>query len=867
MLCAVCKNELPENAKFCMSCGTKVVLENKCSSCGEVLVPGAKFCLNCGQKVNNIDKVEIESNIELYDLYGSTIRIPIDDVKLHKLISNMSDHAYDIILKKYVAAGGLQSAAADFPKIVKKAYKSCANKVLNVITKTTKRYDITENDILNLTNSYANINQLKEYLKEQYEELQNEKDIAKMHRERRKDSRSRVVGGGFSLSGAAKGMAIAGAVNMMTGAAHSMYNAVDGMLTNGKISDEMEDVYLAVKENLYEAIELDMTNIVLAISETMLGKNVSGYSLTEENSNKAAAIFKAIKSGRVPKNEIREQIVKALEYNVCCKDSYIKAYNIVGDNDDSLKKLADKVFLHSAVVAIKEAEMVACKKEFASRFKRVDKENRAALLEFKESLQEANMYFDSDNLSNAVDEAISDVEKKFIESNTKAYNCEKAPEIGKILIEQNYPRQHIVMYYEWYLSKKFQFDINHEDFDAVRAFKSELEKCDYISPNAKVKFAVKATLNGSGLENEWINVDKGSLDDIFAFKKKVEGMYLESSVKKKYTDAAAAVAKPLLVRARLQARLDEIDISSSSEINDFYAMNKNNSYPEDVFNEYCKKLEEKVQNGVAHSTLSDDSAVEDEEVTSSDYPISISIFGNMFNKYIEEVRKDGGKSFYSFANLDAKKIGNFCMYANEKFNRSPKHDEVVAYYDSTMFGKGDEGVAVALDGVYYLNDTDHIYEYVSYDEMNQPAVYDSGMFSNNIIVNTNSGEVKMALYADGASGVRREIVNVINYIRSKVKSKVIDVSKVADESEIPPTGNTDGLCTYKITLRDCGTLSKIDAIKAIRTVLDLDISLSDAKSLVDKVPSVLVPNCSFDEMTKLRQELNDAGLTVDISKN
>ena len=95
--------------------------------------------------------------------------------------------------------------------------------------------------------------------------------------------------------------------------------------------------------------------------------------------------------------------------------------------------------------------------------------------------------------------------------------------------------------------------------------------------------------------------------------------------------------------------------------------------------------------------------------------------------------------------------------------------------------------------------------------------------------------------------------------------KDVAASTVAAESEITPTGNTDGLCTYKITLMDCGTLSNIDAIKAIRTVLD--ISLSDAKSLVDKAPSVLVPNCSFDEMTKLRQELNDAGVTVDISKN
>ena len=50
--CPTCGNELPENAKFCMECGTKIVLlgENEmiCPACGKK-TPKGKFCMECGQ--------------------------------------------------------------------------------------------------------------------------------------------------------------------------------------------------------------------------------------------------------------------------------------------------------------------------------------------------------------------------------------------------------------------------------------------------------------------------------------------------------------------------------------------------------------------------------------------------------------------------------------------------------------------------------------------------------------------------------------------------------------------------------------------------------------------------------------------------
>lgn len=50
--CAKCGAELPDGAKFCLACGSRVVFEpgktRFCMHCGTALPAGAKFCLQCG---------------------------------------------------------------------------------------------------------------------------------------------------------------------------------------------------------------------------------------------------------------------------------------------------------------------------------------------------------------------------------------------------------------------------------------------------------------------------------------------------------------------------------------------------------------------------------------------------------------------------------------------------------------------------------------------------------------------------------------------------------------------------------------------------------------------------------------------------
>ncbi|NIR49560.1 tetratricopeptide repeat protein [candidate division KSB1 bacterium] len=52
MNCVSCNAELPQEAKFCPECGTKIG-DMECSNCGEPLKPGAKFCHSCGSAADS----------------------------------------------------------------------------------------------------------------------------------------------------------------------------------------------------------------------------------------------------------------------------------------------------------------------------------------------------------------------------------------------------------------------------------------------------------------------------------------------------------------------------------------------------------------------------------------------------------------------------------------------------------------------------------------------------------------------------------------------------------------------------------------------------------------------------------------------
>ncbi len=54
MKCPSCQTELPENAKFCMTCGKTLQSEIVCRNCAHVNPLAAKFYLQCGHPLTPV---------------------------------------------------------------------------------------------------------------------------------------------------------------------------------------------------------------------------------------------------------------------------------------------------------------------------------------------------------------------------------------------------------------------------------------------------------------------------------------------------------------------------------------------------------------------------------------------------------------------------------------------------------------------------------------------------------------------------------------------------------------------------------------------------------------------------------------------
>ena len=103
-----------------------------------------------------------------------------------------------------------------------------------------------------------------------------------------------------------------------------------------------------------------------------------------------------------------------------------------------------------------------------------------------------------------------------------------------------------------------------------------------------------------------------------------------------------------------------------------------------------------------------------------------------------------------------------------------------------------------------------------------------------------------------------ELNDVIEAIEEKFgvsAAAPVAVAAVAD------AGAAAGPSEVTVTLTDVGG-TKVAVIKAVREITGL--GLVDAKSLVDKTPSVITENIKPEEAEEIKAKLTEAGATVEV---
>ena len=181
--------------------------------------------------------------------------------------------------------------------------------------------------------------------------INSDEENAKKERELRKATRARVVGGGFGLTGALKGMAMAGAINIGTGLLHGSVNTVGNLFTSISASSDRRSLYKEAKEYLKEALLNSISSLLPFLCNVLNVKAGVNYS-------KEQAILKNILDGSFGDFDLRKPFVDAFlayPFDDALYKSYLMAYpeeqlNIVKMSIDfgvSLDKFLEDLCMHN----------------------------------------------------------------------------------------------------------------------------------------------------------------------------------------------------------------------------------------------------------------------------------------------------------------------------------------------------------------------------------------------------------------------------------------------------------------------------------------------------------------------------------------
>lgn len=375
--CDKCSKEFDDGMKFCPLCGNMLTVKNNsCPNCGKE-VGDFKFCPYCGTEVvNNIkqeadvtvdkteeaeaivdDKAEQETSVAVVDndievdsnmgIVGDKIvfKIGTEVLKYDKevnIIHALRVQGLEAALKAeelYAAKLEEYGGVVDFIRengeyfgvyMVQELLKA----LVDGLIKEGGYYSLNYKTILDENRHFLfhDWEVLCRDIKKQNQDIDDWVQSEKDRRALRKETRGKLVGGGFGLKGAAVGIAKAGAVNLTTGAAHSLFNMVGNMMTSNDASNMRKKLYANAKVKLVEEIK----STVLCLSAV-----IEPYiSRTDYNSSSIEDMNEKIERNLIAQPDIIPILIANLRKNPFVSSTYRLLLKNMPENEFDIVAMA-----------------------------------------------------------------------------------------------------------------------------------------------------------------------------------------------------------------------------------------------------------------------------------------------------------------------------------------------------------------------------------------------------------------------------------------------------------------------------------------------------------------------------------------------
>ncbi|MFR1835664.1 MAG: hypothetical protein ACLSXM_05445, partial [Turicibacter sanguinis] len=183
-----------------------------------------------------------------------------------------------------------------------------------------------------------------EEIRECYLKFVYNQEMMDAYRAERKLNRGKIVGGGFGVKGAAKGMLLAGAGNLLLGATYGITNSLDKFISECRDYSKMGQIFNDPNTLNYLAfcLEIAVFNIHIGYVKFLL-ENSNGdiFVVTETNSRRATNIFNNLKDRFSSKSGYLSLMKTVIELNPYENEIYLTYIDRFGDEDNELEYLAE----------------------------------------------------------------------------------------------------------------------------------------------------------------------------------------------------------------------------------------------------------------------------------------------------------------------------------------------------------------------------------------------------------------------------------------------------------------------------------------------------------------------------------------------
>jgi hypothetical protein len=176
-----------------------------------------------------------------------------------------------------------------------------------------------------------------------------------------------VIGGGFGVEGAVKGVAIASAANLAIGAVGGILNSVADSIKESSNRKEKEQLFRSKETR--ESLRGAVFNLVFRVHYALMdavddNRDDSVYeTVSNESSEKARSLLINITKGRIAENDVKNVLINALRLDPYNASLYEYWFEIYGDEDHHILA-AEQYFgvvnsKRNAVDNASEAELAA----------------------------------------------------------------------------------------------------------------------------------------------------------------------------------------------------------------------------------------------------------------------------------------------------------------------------------------------------------------------------------------------------------------------------------------------------------------------------------------------------------------------------